>query len=315
MLWAITSYFNPVGYKNRLANYRKFRKFLRAPLVAAELSFTGSFELQAGDADILVQLVGGDVLWQKERLLNVALEHLPRDCDVVAWLDCDIIFADDQWLARAHDALRKFRLVQLFTERCNLARGASIDRARPAVVDSTAQSLGFKIATGRAEPDDLRIAGAAWTRHATAGLAWAASRALLDKHQLYDSCIVGNGDRAMLCAAMQKFDYGADALRMNARQLEHYMAWAKPFSAAVGGRVGYIEGQTLHLWHGYWADRRTAQRHEGLERFEFDPFSDIAATASGSWRWNTDKPAMHEYVRGYFASRNEDGDSTMRERS
>lgn len=41
MLWAITAYFNPPQYKSRLINYRTFRKYLRGPLVAVELSFTG----------------------------------------------------------------------------------------------------------------------------------------------------------------------------------------------------------------------------------------------------------------------------------
>ena len=127
MLWAITSYFNPAGYKSRLANYRTFRKHSAAPLLAVELSFTGSFELQPGDADILVQLTEGDVLWQKERLLNIGLRHLPGPCDAVAWLDCDIIFAADDWAERARAALSTFSLVQLFSERCNLARCATRD--------------------------------------------------------------------------------------------------------------------------------------------------------------------------------------------
>ena len=46
MLWAITSFFNPAGYKSRLTNYRLFRSRLDVPLVAVELSFTGEFELR-----------------------------------------------------------------------------------------------------------------------------------------------------------------------------------------------------------------------------------------------------------------------------
>ena len=38
-LWAITCYFNPVGYRRRLENYRMFRQRLKVPLVAVELSF------------------------------------------------------------------------------------------------------------------------------------------------------------------------------------------------------------------------------------------------------------------------------------
>ena len=95
MLWEITSFFNPAGYKSRLTNYRLFRARLNVPLAAVELSFTGKFELQDTDAEILIQISGGDVMWQKERLLNIALGVLPTECDIVAWLDCDVIFSSD----------------------------------------------------------------------------------------------------------------------------------------------------------------------------------------------------------------------------
>ena len=86
MLWAITAYFNPAGFHNRLRNYRVFRENLGAPLVAVEFSHEGRFELCATDADILLQIAGGDVMWQKERLLNLALASLPSDCTHVAWI-------------------------------------------------------------------------------------------------------------------------------------------------------------------------------------------------------------------------------------
>ena len=85
ILWAITSYFNPAGYRRRLANFRAFRARLSVPLVAVELAYGPEFELKAGDADILVQIRGRDVMWQKERLLNLALRSLPDSCaNVVA---------------------------------------------------------------------------------------------------------------------------------------------------------------------------------------------------------------------------------------
>ena len=50
-----------------------------------------SFDLSEGDADILIQLRGRDVMWQKERLLNLALRALPDECRKVVWVDCDVI--------------------------------------------------------------------------------------------------------------------------------------------------------------------------------------------------------------------------------
>ena len=83
---------DPAGYQRRKANYHVFRDRLRLPLLTVEWSQTGQFALGPADAELLIQLDGGDVMWQKERLLNVAIAHLPPQCTHVAWLDCDLIF-------------------------------------------------------------------------------------------------------------------------------------------------------------------------------------------------------------------------------
>jgi hypothetical protein len=119
-LWAITCFFNPAGYRRRLQNYKWFREHLTIPLVTVELSFTGEYALRNGDAEILVQLDQGDVLFQKERLLNIALQHLPATCEAVTWIDCDVIFAANDWPARTMEALQRFDVVQPFSERFDL---------------------------------------------------------------------------------------------------------------------------------------------------------------------------------------------------
>jgi hypothetical protein len=113
-LWGITCYFNPSGYRRRLANYRVFRENLPVALAAIELAYGPSFELSAGDADILVQLRSGDVMWQKERLFNRTLRALPSSCRKIAWLDCDVIFAADDWAQHTALLLDRFALVQPF---------------------------------------------------------------------------------------------------------------------------------------------------------------------------------------------------------
>ena len=115
-LWAITCYFNPMRYRRRLANFRIFRQYLEVPLVAVEMAFGPEFELQAHDAEILVQLRGGGMLWQKERLLNIALQALPSSCHRVAWLDCDIFFTTPGWIEDANSLLDRYALIQLFRQ-------------------------------------------------------------------------------------------------------------------------------------------------------------------------------------------------------
>ena len=307
VLWAITSYFNPVGYTHRRANYRLFRKHLAVPLVTVELSFNGRFELTREDADILVQIRGSHVMWQKERLLNIGVKWVPSACDKIAWLDCDIIFGSDEWVERAIRALDEFSLVHLFQERHDLTRDAKPDQLSSWEIPPTSQSVLYKIARREATPEDLFLANAPLERRSSAGLAWASRRDVLEKHGIYDACILGSGDRAILCAALGKFDYGARALLMNPRRIEHYRLWAQPYFEAVRDRVGFIQGRLFHLWHGEIKDRQYETRHRRLEEFDFDPFTDIALARGGCWCWNSDKTELHAFARAYFESRHEDG--------
>jgi len=75
----------------------------------------------------------------------------------------------------------------------------------------------------------------------------------------------------------------------------------------VRADVGCLDGEIFHLWHGGIQGRRTRERHKGLQQFKFDPYSDIAIDMNGCWRWSTQKQNMHDYIRGYFAVRREDG--------
>ncbi len=306
-LWGITCYFNPVGYGRRLENYRVFRRRLTIPLVTVELSFDGAFQLRNEDADILVQIRGRDVMWQKERLLNIALERVPKNCDKIAWLDCDIVFGSEDWAEQADRALDASVVVHLFHERHDLPLHATADDVHSWNAPPTSYSVVSKLAAGEASPEDLFLANSPLERGSTAGLAWAGRRQILEQHGLYDACILGTGDRAILCAALGKLDYGARATLMNDRARRHYLAWARPYAESVMGRVGSVRGRLFHLWHGDIEDRQYAERHSRLQAFDFDPFDDIALDPSGCWRWNSDKKALHAFVRTYFESRNEDG--------
>ena len=101
-------------FRRRLSNFEIFRERLNVPLVAVELAYDFDFQLQDQDAEILIQLRGGAVLWQKERLLNLALQALPRQCRKIAWLDCDVIFGAADWAGLVSELLDRFALAQIF---------------------------------------------------------------------------------------------------------------------------------------------------------------------------------------------------------
>jgi hypothetical protein len=303
-LWAVTCLFNPQGYRSRIANYRAFRRHLDAPLVAVELSFDGRFALAEGDADILVRIEGGDVLWQKERLLNVGIAHLPAQCRAVSVLDCDIVFENRDWPRQALARLERSQAVQLFSETHFLQRDAG-----PGFSLAGAELRGSFARAMRARGPFLECLGAPGgigrARHAP-GLAWAFRRELLDRHGLFDGCVIGGGDTAMVCASWGAFDVLEERHAMSAGQRRYYRAWAEPWYESVRGNADFIDGKLLHLWHGEVADRHAATRHLDLIAHDFDPRHDLARDGDGPWRWASPKPALHRMLVDYFAARRED---------
>jgi hypothetical protein len=303
-LWAITCYFNPLGYQSRLKNYRIFKRRLIVPLVAVELSHDGQYHLGSEDAEILIQIKCEDLLWQKERLLNVALQSVPRDCSAVAWLDCDVVFENADWPARASELLQTFKIVEPFEFTYETPKdGLPGDLASK---EDEGYSLMYALAKGIAPLEILR-GNMRLDKRISSGLAWVAQRAILDKHGFYDACVMGSGNRAITCAMMGRFDDAVHYLQMNPNWAGHYLAWAQPLFDSVQGSVGYMPGGLFHLWHGDLKNRRYAERHKFLSDSGFDPTKDIFIDGNGVWRWSASKTNMGNYIRGYFESRREDG--------
>jgi len=298
-LWVITSFFNPAEYRRRLLNYRQFRAALHVPLAAVELSFNGAWELAKHDADILIRVTDGDVMWQKERLLNLAVRKLPPDCEYVAWIDADVLMQDPDWSQQAVAALASVPLVQLFSE------------ARALGPDGEIPELGLPSAAAFALQGDSvfgpRQRGRPFGPKIKHGMAWVARRELLESHGLYDAFVIGGGDNALLGAAYGAPGTVAADKYLSAAHRDHYLSWSAGLHADVRGRVGALDGEIHYLWHGDLQDRRYGLRHEYLAQHNFDPRSDIRLGADGAWRWASDKPALHSLLRDYFRSRNEDG--------
>jgi hypothetical protein len=304
MMWAITSYYNPMRYRRRLANYRIFRKNLTTPLVTVELSFDGKFELTKGDADILIQISGGAILWQKERLLNLAIKSVPSDVSNIAWLDCDVIFERSDWVDEAKKRLRDLSVVQPFSNVLDLDReDHEISRAHHYAPPSL-QGIVSLVDQTRLAP---AIVLSAQARFRSGGLAWVARREILEDYGLYDAMIAGGGDRAVVSAMYGQFETLIKLNQLNSVRAKHYLAWAHPYYRAVGERIGHITGRLYHLWHGNLENRNYAGRHKAIAECNFDPDIDIAVGSNGAWQWKRSRPDLEEFCTNYFMSRAEDG--------
>ncbi|MEA2733743.1 MAG: hypothetical protein QOE14_194, partial [Humisphaera sp.] len=259
-IWAITSYFNPASYARRRDNYRLFRERLNIPLIAIEHAFDGPFALGPKDAEVLVQCRGGDVMWQKERLLNAALRALPAACRYVVYIDCDVFFAQDDWSRRLPDALERTPVVQPFRMTHHLPFGISSPTTEQAFFHQ--YSLAARVADGSPARECIGWAINLREQPVAPGGAIAFRRELLEPHGAYDACIIGGGDLATIAAAYGCFDVVPEMLAMSPAHRAHYLAWAEPFSRATAGAVGCLSDVDLyHLWHGKPVNRMYNSRH------------------------------------------------------
>jgi hypothetical protein len=113
MLTAVCAYFNPLGSRARERAYARFRAGLEAAgvaLVCAEQTFAGVPRV-GGDGDLSV--VAGDLLWQKECLLQLGVgKALAAGASRLLLLDADILFeTPDAWarIDRSFDDLDWFQ--------------------------------------------------------------------------------------------------------------------------------------------------------------------------------------------------------------
>lgn len=273
------------------------------PLVAVELSFDGDFELTNNDADILIQISGGAILWQKERLLNLAIKSVPPEADSIAWIDCDVVFERTDWVADAKQQLTSANVIQLFADTIDL--GAEDHKANSDYRYAAPTGRGVLKSIDENSFKDFTLTPGGNKRSFAWGLAWAARREILEDHGLYDAMIVGGGPRALVSAIYGNFDKVVDAYQLNSARREHYLMWARPYQRAVDARVGYVAGRLYHLWHGDVENRNYAGRHRGL--VEFEPDADLVVGANGAWHWARSRPSLQKFLEDFFVNRAEDG--------
>lgn len=309
-LWAITAYYNPARYRNKSVNYRRFRDGLRAagvPLLTVEVAFADQqFDLRPTDADVMVRLRGRDVLWQKERILNLGMQHLPDECDKVAWLDADVLLQEPDWASRTAKLLDDYQVVQPFSHCVKLRPGQLNCDPGSLMFGDGENQLFYGLAFGVYAHGHRTLTN--HFEHGHPGYAWASRRQLLEKHGLFDANLLGNGDTDIAQAMFGNFDYWS-LRKLGPRVQTKLKHWADGLADEVRGSVSFVPGLLVHLWHGKPKDRLYHQLLTVLH--DFDPERDFMANPeTGLYEWTDASQELREWSRGYFAARREDSPST-----
>jgi len=301
-LWIISSFFNPNGYRTKTRNYRHFVGLVDGSnlnRLVVECAF-GDEAFALPESPSVIRVRTRDVMWQKERLLNIALSRLPSQCSKIAWLDCDILFQNPEWAVQASRLLDSYRVVQLFDRVIRLPKEHVFFSGQGDAWESFASVY-------QERPNQLLRGD--FAMHGHSGFAWAARREVLQENGLYDACISGSGDHMMAHAFCGDWESTCidRIIGQNNPHRAHFSDWCRRTYKNVRASVGCVAGTLLHLWHGDVDNRRYVTRNKELAALGFDPGHDIKIDDAGCWKWASEKPTLHRWARRYYARRKEDG--------
>ncbi|MBX8633125.1 MAG: hypothetical protein KHF84_01250 [Thermoplasmata archaeon] len=301
-LWVVSTYFDSEGFASKS---RALRAYLRSITKSGIhwLLVEGSFGKRPfvlPASEHVIHIHCPSVMWQKERLLNLAIHHLPKSCHKVAWLDTDIFFENPRWAIETSQLLNEVPIVQPFDTALWLPKGQTRFRGRGIVWSGFA-------ATARRHPG-LFLSGD-FDRHGHSGYAWAARREIVEKHGLYDRSVVGSGDHLMAHAMMGDLSSPCVTNSVGAANpfRDSFHRWAKSFHRDVQSQVGFVPGAVLHRWHGDRKKRRYYKRMVGMLARGYDPDRDVFISQTGALEWTEQGSKLGRWMKDYFTGRREDG--------
>lgn len=285
----LTCHFNFAGYTRPRQNLVRFCRQMQTmgvPVYGAEAYFIGTDPFtRTWDNWIQIPVHPRQLVFQKEALLQLLVQDVPKVHQHLAWVDADVWFGNPNWRKQAEEMLEVFKIIQLFS----VAHWTDID-------GRILESKRSCVDVGMTEK---------WHMHP--GFAWASRRDVLEKVGLFQFAPLGHADTMMACTFMDQplLKGGAMGLGRDVPE-SHFRKWEAVAKPEIAGSVGYIGGDLYHEWHGHRQKRSYYERGHLLK--EFVSHEHIKLANNGLLEWTTQAPtSMIKAVAGYFPSRQEDG--------
>jgi hypothetical protein len=275
-IWAVSAFFNFSGSNSRLKNYKIFRQNLKdhdVKLLTVEFSPSGHFQLEEDDADKLIRMSDGDIMWQKERLINLGIDKLPQDTDIVLILDTDIVFSSGLVLDLIQKELKNNKAVHCLS---------SVVHLNPFTVDyEEVNYYGIDIDNDKEMffSDPLSSCVAAHQivgnfQYGCCGYAWAFNYETIKDIKLFEYNIIGGGDKISASAFIGlPFPPGTIAGKNGWPYISYYEKVKK--AGLNKNNVTYIDMPIFDLFHGFHFNRQYNERHFILKEAGFDIDKDL----------------------------------------
>ena len=315
-LAVVSCFFNATNSDDRTKNFRVFIEGIKKSgvrLLVVEVAYPGQ-DFCFGEDVETIQLRAQDVMWQKERLLNIGISKLIKDgVPYIAWLDGDIRFQNEDWPNKVIDALESNKICQVFSR-------VGVDAAN-GIRKWGKSSIKHWKDTGahyRQSPLTMRSLIDGCLLGGQSGFGWAARASVLSQVKLYENAIVGGADKLMLHACLET-DFNKPSFQnataaktkcphCNARAQSinftaNYHEWASEWAHVVGGAVGYADNIIEDMFHGQRQNRQYSSRHNIIYRNKFDPDVHLVKQEGEPLRFAGCTKKIRQDVEAYFYSR------------
>ena len=298
----ITCFFNPSKCQMRLNNYKIFHEHIKRAkidLFTIEIAnYDDKFCLSALDSTYIKQIKTKDVMFQKERMLNIALDLLHEKYKEVIWMDCDLFYFEDDWAERISESLQHYVVSQPYMQ------AISLPKSEFSYYDLNQTNFFNCYGSGRIKRSYAYYKSKKNSfdnfHHGHVGYVWAARREFLDKHKFYDPIINGAGDLFMLMAFSGQFgwlDYPEQLKGYDMGAAAHFFDWGFPVYKETKGKIGYTNDVIYHIWHGEIEKRDYLESCRVLQVNKFNPNFDLKMNKDLCWEWASDKPDLHRSIK------------------
>lgn len=230
-------------------------------------------------------------IWQKESMINLAIQRLPHSWKQVAWIDTDIAFTRPDIFQEAWHQLQHHSVIQLFSDCVDLGPNHEIIQSHKGFCFMYHEN---RRVTRRYE-------------FAHPGFAWAATREAMENLGGLIEAPLGAADHHMALALVGKAKFSLPG-GIHPNYSKMVMNWQDRAEQYIKRNIGFVPGLIYHHWHGSKKNRKYVERWDILTKNNFDPEIHLTRSWTGLLELSDKAPiVIRDDIRAYFRQRQEDG--------
>lgn len=305
----ISCFFNPQNSPYRLKVFNIFYESIKHLNHRIIECVIGDAKPQLQQTDNITTIYTDNLLWHKESILNKIIEDLPLKYSYIFWVDADVIFKNQNWLVDGVKQMQKgANIIQPFSYCVHLDKdqadieldGAYFSNYYPNHYNSKVwrSFCANKAISWLFESED-------YNTHGHVGFAWGAKMEILRAVPLYDKALIGGADHIIAHAAANQLCHTC-ITKAFSENIDEVNEWSKKFSKVVDGKIGYVDGLLMHIWHG------DISKREYLKRIvEFTPATKRITTKDRNGLYVNPNKQDEQYMKDYFSRREVSNDDEI----